>query len=143
MSEFKRPESVLVVVYTRNGQVLLLERNDWPDFWQSVTGSLNSDEIPLMSAERELTEETGLTPLQGDLHDCGESQWFDIYPQFQHRYAPGVTQNLEHVFCFVLEKPIEITLSKEHKSYCWVTKEKALANMTSSTNHQAIQKYVP
>ncbi len=143
MPEFKRPESVLVVVYTLDGQVLLLQRNDWPDFWQSVTGSLDIDETPLQAARRELKEETGLAALEGMMQEVGESHWFDIYPEFLHRYAKGVTQNLEHVFCFVLDKPTEIAISQEHKSCCWVTKEEALAMIISSTNKDAIRKYVP
>ena len=53
--KFKRPESVLVVVYTRTGKVLLLKRADDPDFWQSVTGSLLWEETePRQAAAREL-----------------------------------------------------------------------------------------
>ena len=37
---FKRPESVLVVIYTRSRECLLLERTQPSGFWQSVTGSL-------------------------------------------------------------------------------------------------------
>lgn len=40
---YKRPESVLVVIYARqSGRVLMLQRRDDPDFWQSVTGSLEA-----------------------------------------------------------------------------------------------------
>ncbi len=36
---YKRPESILVVIYARqSGRVLMLQRRDDPDFWQSVTG---------------------------------------------------------------------------------------------------------
>ncbi|MGD9591787.1 MAG: dihydroneopterin triphosphate diphosphatase [Candidatus Berkiella sp.] len=143
MPEYKRPESVLVVVYTQNSQVLLLQRNDWPDFWQSVTGSLHENESPLEGAIRELKEETGLTPNEGLMQDVGESHWFDIYPAWQHRYQQGVTQNLEHVFCFIVKKPIKISMSNEHQDYCWVTKEESLTKMISSTNQEAVKKYVP
>ena len=37
---FKHPVSVLVVIYAQDtGRVLMLQRRDDPDFWQSVTGS--------------------------------------------------------------------------------------------------------
>ncbi len=143
MSEFKRPESILVVVYAQNHQVLILQRQDWPDFWQSVTGSLLPDETPYAGAIRELKEETGLTQIQGNLIDCESSEWFDIYPTWLHRYAKGVTRNLEHVFCFKVEKPLPITLSNEHSNYCWVTKKEALTKMISTTNYSAIDKVVP
>ena len=35
----KIPVSALVLVYTRDLDVLLIERADFPDHWQSVTGS--------------------------------------------------------------------------------------------------------
>lgn len=38
---YKRPVSVLVVIYAEDTKrVLMLQQRDDPDFWQSVTGSL-------------------------------------------------------------------------------------------------------
>ena len=52
MNGFKRPESVLVIVYTRTGKVLLMHRKDRPGFWQSVTGSMKWDERdPVVTAQ--------------------------------------------------------------------------------------------
>ena len=59
-TQYKRPESVLVVIYTISGEVLLLERRQPAGFWQSVTGSLAWDEAPREAAIREVSEETGL-----------------------------------------------------------------------------------
>lgn len=43
---YKRPESVLVVIYANSsGRVLMLQRRDDPDFWQSVTGSLEEGRL--------------------------------------------------------------------------------------------------
>ncbi|MDE2090244.1 MAG: NUDIX domain-containing protein, partial [Gammaproteobacteria bacterium] len=47
---YKRPVSVLVVVHTRAGEVLLLERRVPPGYWQSVTGSLRWNEAPAAAA---------------------------------------------------------------------------------------------
>ena len=58
---YKIPESVLVVVYAATGHILVMRRADLPDFWQSVTGSLDPGERPAATAVRELFEETGLT----------------------------------------------------------------------------------
>ena len=61
MKPHKIPESVLVVIHTSDMEVLLLERADRPGFWQSVTGSLDAPDEPLMTtAARELFEETGI-----------------------------------------------------------------------------------
>ena len=48
----KQPVSVLVVVHTSNLHVLLLERADFPDHWQSVTGSRDEDEALADTARR-------------------------------------------------------------------------------------------
>jgi len=37
--QYKIPISALVVVHTPDLRVLLLERADYPEHWQSVTGS--------------------------------------------------------------------------------------------------------
>lgn len=43
---YKRPESILAVIYARSsGRVLMLQRRDDPDFWQSVTGSLEEEKL--------------------------------------------------------------------------------------------------
>ena len=57
---YKTPVSVLVVIYTPDLQVLLLERADHPGYWQSVTGSCDPGESLRQTAVREVAEETGL-----------------------------------------------------------------------------------
>lgn len=60
-TEFKIPESVLVVIFSDDLKVLLLERADRPGFWQSVTGSKDAaEETPHQVAVREVREETGI-----------------------------------------------------------------------------------
>ncbi|MFZ1642769.1 MAG: dihydroneopterin triphosphate diphosphatase [Candidatus Contendobacter sp.] len=136
---FKRPESVLVVVYTATGEVLVLRRRQPPDFWQSVTGSLRWDETdPLDTARRELYEETGL----GDevaVIACGVVNRFPILPPWRHRYAPDATENVEHVFRVLLpdRQPIVIHPA-EHGEYQWLPRAAAAAKVTSHTNRDAI-----
>ena len=69
---YKRPESVLVVLYNEHNQVLIMQRNDDAEFWQSVTGTIEEGELPLGTAYREVAEETGvvLSPESGDIVDC-------------------------------------------------------------------------
>jgi dATP pyrophosphohydrolase len=138
----KRPESVLVVVYTQEAEVLLLQRKDHPDFWQSVTGSLEENEKILETAWRELSEETALSSGDGIMNDCHLANWFEIYPQWRHRYAPNVTKNKEHVFSFVLPRRIPITLSHEHLAYRWLSKEEAATIASSPSNQEAIRTFV-
>lgn len=138
---FKRPESVLVLVYTAAGEVLLLRRRTPEDFWQSVTGSLEWDETPEQAARRELFEETGLEA--GDaLIDCQVINRFPILPAWRARYAPDVAENVERVFRIVYPDRPAIRLDPaEHLEYRWLDRESAAALATSYTNRDAILLY--
>ena len=57
---YRRPESALVVIYDRQGRVLVMQRQDDPEFWQSVTGTLEDGELAISTALREVKEETGI-----------------------------------------------------------------------------------
>lgn len=139
---YKRPESVLVVVYTRAGEVLMLRRREPSGFWQSVTGSLHWDETPAEAARRELREETGLGA-EG-LEDCGRRNRYPIVAPWRRRYAPEAVENLEHVFRLGLERACEIVLNPdEHVEYAWMPKAEALRRAGSYTNREAIEAYVP
>lgn len=136
---YRRPESVLVVVYAHSAgaRVLLLERRDRPGFWQSVTGSLEPGETPVQAARRELTEETGL---EGEPRDLGLSRRFEIFPEFRHRFPPGVTHNLEHAFAFDAGEPAAVALDDtEHRRYRWLPWREAASLTESWTNREAIE----
>lgn len=139
---YKRPESVLVLVHTTAGEVLLLRRRQPEDFWQSVTGSLEWGETPVQAARRELFEETGLNAGAG-LIDCQTTNRFPILPAWRTRYAPEVSHNIEHLFRIAFAERPEIQLdSAEHLEYRWLDRESAAAQATSYTNRDAILLYV-
>jgi len=142
--KFKRPESVLVVVYTRTGKVLLLKRADDPDFWQSVTGSLKWGETnPRQAAEREMREETGLSATEG-LQDLQLTHRYPILPKWRPRYAPEVRENTEHAFALELPAEILITVNPiEHADYGWFAFEAAAVKVASWTNREVILKLRP
>jgi dATP pyrophosphohydrolase len=139
---FKIPESVLVVIHTPDLQVLLIERTDHPGFWQSVTGSKDTpDEPPAETARREVLEETGfdIAALGGALVDWQLANVYDIYPHWQHRYAPGVTRNTEHVFGLQLPEPLTPTLApREHLSWVWLPWHEAADRCFSPSNAEAV-----
>ena len=136
---YKRPESVLVVVYTLTGEVLVLLRRQPPDFWQSVTGSLRWEETePLDAARRELREETGLDDAV-EVIGCGTINRFPILPPWRHRYAPDATENVEHVFRVPLPGRPPIALNPaEHVECEWLPRAAAAARVASWTNRDAI-----
>lgn len=140
MNRYKRPESVLVVVYTRTGKVLLMRRKDKPGFWQSVTGSMKWDEQTAeITARRELKEETGLTATNG-LRNWRKTYRFKIMPQWSHRYAPGTRENVEHFLSLELPSETAVTLNpSEHIEFAWLSFDDALQRVTSWTNREAIE----
>jgi dATP pyrophosphohydrolase len=138
---FKRPESVLVVIYSKDGQVLMLERAAPGGFWQSVTGSLREGESALEAAQREVAEETGLV---GEIKETGLKNTFPIAPVWRDRYAPEVTRNHETVFALPLEQVCEVHLNPaEHSSQLWLPRGQAATLASSWTNRDAILALVP
>lgn len=142
MQKYKSPESVLVVIYCkRTLRVLMLQRKDDPNFWQSVTGSMEDNELPRDTAIREVFEETGIDISEENfkLIDAKHTVEFEIFPQFRYRYAPEVKINKEHWFYLALNDEITPLLT-EHLSYQWLTINSA-ANLTISPNNcEAISK---
>jgi dihydroneopterin triphosphate diphosphatase len=139
---FKIPLSVLVVIHTPALEVLLIERAASPGFWQSVTGSLDAEDEPFeVAAAREVLEETGLDVTAPDHHlrDWGLQNVYEIYPEWRHRYAPGVWQNTERVFglCVPVSKPVRLN-PREHRGQVWLPRLKAADRCFSFSNAEAI-----
>ncbi|MHA6311625.1 MULTISPECIES: dihydroneopterin triphosphate diphosphatase [Pantoea] len=140
---YKHPVSVLVVIMARDtGRVLMLQRQDDPAFWQSVTGSLEAGESPLTAAVREVGEELGIDVLAErlEMEDCQRQIDFEIFPHYRHRYAPGVTHNHEHWFRLRLPAERDITLT-EHLAFRWLRPAEAAALTKSWSNRQAIEEF--
>jgi dATP pyrophosphohydrolase len=144
---YKIPESVLVVIHTADLQVLLIERADRPGYWQSVTGSKDRLDEPLAeTAAREVGEETGIVigspgVPAGNLVDWNQQIEYEIYPVWRHRYAPGVTRNVEHRFGLRVPAGIEVTLSpREHLAYRWLGWREAADACFSPSNAEAVRQ---
>ena len=141
----KIPESVLVVIHSADGQVLLIERADKPGYWQSVTGSKDALDEPLQeTCIREVHEETGIAVGSRDvplthLQDWQLSNVYEIYPVWRHRYAPGVTHNTEHVFGLLVPREMPVVLSpREHLQHEWLPWREAADRCFSPSNAEAI-----
>lgn len=140
MKPFKLPVSVLVVIYTPAREVLLIRRADHAEFWQSVTGSMDAEDVSLAhTAAREVAEETGITVAPEALQDWCLINQYEIYPAWRHRYAPGVTRNTEHVFGLCLPAALPVSLSpSEHTAWRWLDWREAADLCFSPSNAEAI-----
>ena len=141
----KIPESVLVVIHTPGREVLLIERADKPGFWQSVTGSKDLLDEPFVdAARREVAEETGIVVGTPEVPESALRDWqlanvYEIYPVWRHRYAPGVTQNTEHVFGLTVPRGTPVRLSpREHVQFMWLPWQEAADRCFSPSNAEAI-----
>jgi len=136
----KLPVSTLVLVHTPDLRVLLLERADFPEHWQSVTGSQEPGETLDETATRELREETGIDARRyGGVVDWNVSNDYEIFPQWRHRYPAGTTHNTEHVFGLQVPEPLPIIVApREHLQYAWVPWREAADRCFSWSNRDAI-----
>lgn len=125
-------------MHSDDGYVLLLRRAKPFDFWQSVTGSLKSNETHADAAARELLEETGLAG-QGVLEYTGVSRQFVIDQRWRHRFAPGSVENVEFEYRYRLPARIGVTVcGEEHSEYQWLLVDDAIEMVWSWTNRDAL-----
>ncbi len=140
-SAFKIPESVLVVIHTPALDVLMMSRADWPDHWQSVTGSKDfASESFEAAAVREVSEETGIdASLPAHvLTDWQYENDYEIWPRWRHRYGAGVVRNREHVFGLCVPAGTEVRPNpREHLAVRWLPWKDAAAACFSKSNAQA------
>ena len=135
-----------MVIYTPALNVLMIRRADAvDDFWQSVTGSKDhADESFQDTAWREVGEETGIDCSPGTALADGLADWhlentYPIYPQWQHRYAPGVLHNTERVFGLCVPEGIAVQLNpREHTAAQWLPYKAAAGLAFSPSNAEAI-----
>lgn len=142
MAGDKQPVSVLVLIHTAAGRVLLIERADRQGFWQSVTGSRDSVDEPLATtAAREVAEETGWRVTPAALRDWALTHRYRIYPHWLHRYPAGTTHNTEHVYSLEVPTCFAPRLAPaEHRAWRWLPWRAAADACFSWTNATAIRE---
>ena len=73
------------------------------------------------------------------LRDWQLENIYEIYPQWLHRYAPGVTRNTEHLFGLEMPEPVAVRLSpREHTDFLWLPYRQAAEKCFSPSNAEAI-----
>ncbi|MCY7295148.1 dihydroneopterin triphosphate diphosphatase [Alteromonas sp. a30] len=141
--QLKRPESVLVVIFDERNRVLALQRKDDPNFWQSVTGSLETDEKPIETAKREVAEEIGIDCEQHALQMVFTDivNHYPIRPEWRYRYPKDSILNKEFVFLLQIHSSFSIQLT-EHLKYQWLSPQDAIDLMWSPSNKSAIKQFL-
>ena len=136
---YRRPESVLVLVYTKEAEVLILKRSNPFPCWQSVTGSLEDNESQEVAAYRELKEETGLID-EGVMTCNNISRTYAVDSRWRHKYKDHNETNIEYEFFYLLDNRSEIKLnSLEHTEYRWLPIDAAVKKVWSWTNKKALE----
>ena len=137
--KYKNPNSILLIIFTKNFKVLLLRKNSTKELWQSVTGSMELDENPYETALRELKEETGINKQRSDLIFDNKSHKFMIYSEWIDRYKESTYSNKEYIFSLKLNDEVSVKLSREHSNYKWVDLNEAIHMVFSWTNKAALK----
>lgn len=99
-------------------EFLLLKRSAeeyYPNIWQMVTGSVDSDEKAYQTAIREIKEETGINPLK---------IW--VVPNINSFYSHEKEYIcLVPVFAAQVNIDSIVKISSEHSDYLWLSAQKA------------------
>jgi 8-oxo-dGTP pyrophosphatase MutT (NUDIX family) len=116
MIEFKSNTIQAHIAALDNGEpkYLVIQRSShvklYPNIWQVVTGTIETNETALQTAIREVKEETGI--VTQDIWTIPYiTQFFDPYRNIIHA-SP--------VFGFLTDINTEILLSAEHQAYKWL-----------------------
>ncbi|HEX8619951.1 MAG TPA: lipoyl(octanoyl) transferase LipB [Thermoanaerobaculia bacterium] len=139
-----RAESIrlvkIVVHDEAAGRVLLLHRRpERGNFWQPITGSIETGEVPLDTARREIVEETGHS---GDPHPLGITQSFMIESQYLESkgYVPPIIAS-EVCFHAALDSRLPVRIDPdEHDEWGWFTYAEAFEKMKWTDDREALER---
>jgi 8-oxo-dGTP pyrophosphatase MutT (NUDIX family) len=135
-----RGDQEIVVVVRRDGELLVLRRApERLGYWSLVSGGLEPEETPVLAAQRELLEETGLTSEVRALPVTLSYSLLDDPPAIRARYGPGIETVIVHAFVADAPAGWEPTLDAEHDVYRWCALENAIELMAYETARAALR----
>ena len=89
--------------------------------------------------QREVKEETGIAASQSAFIDWQITNTFEIFAEWRHRYAPGITRNIEHVFSLEVPQALPVIIAPdEHVNYLWLPWREAAEKCFSWSNRDTI-----
>jgi lipoyl(octanoyl) transferase len=128
---------VKVVVHDGSRVLLLHRRPERGNFWQPITGSIDAGETPLVTARRELREETGHG---GEPLDLELAQSFLIESQYLESRYPAPIVASEITFSATLDSTLPIRIDPdEHDAHGWFTFAEAYERIQWSDDREAIE----
>jgi dATP pyrophosphohydrolase len=66
---------------------------------------------------------------------------FEIWPEWQHKFGPGVTENTEYLWYLELPERAPVILNAgEHRAYRWFELAEAIQRVASWTNREALER---
>ncbi len=134
-----RGDQEIVVVIRREGALLALRRApERLGYWSLVSGGVEPAETPLVAAQRELLEETGLKADVRELPVALSYSLLDDPPAIRARYAPGVETVTVHAFVADAPSGWEPTLDAEHDVHRWCSLEEAVELVKYDTARAAL-----
>ncbi|HVS32302.1 MAG TPA: lipoyl(octanoyl) transferase LipB [Thermoanaerobaculia bacterium] len=129
----------LVKVVVRDGdRVLLLHRKPQRgNYWQPITGSIETEESALDAARRELTEETGQ---KADPEPLDLTQSFMIESQFlaARHSAPIIASEIAYSAAFDSRTPLRLD-GEEHDQYGWFTFSEAYEKIRWTDDREVLE----
>jgi lipoyl(octanoyl) transferase len=136
-----RPESIrLIKVMVHDGErVLLLHRKpERGNFWQPITGSIETGEVPLQTARREIQEETGQ---QAEPQVMDLRQSFMIESQYLAAKYPAPILASEIGFSAQLDSTHPVRLdADEHDDAGWFTFAEAYEKIRWTDDREALER---
>jgi len=129
---------IKVMIHNGNRVLLLHRRPERGNFWQPITGTIESGETPIDAARREIVEETG-TP--GEPEDMNLVQSFMIDSQFlSSKYASPIIAS-ETGFAAHADPHLPIRMdTEEHDDYGWFTFEEAYGKIRWTDDREALEQ---
>jgi len=136
----RAPYQVLVYPYRRSsdGQIeyALMKRAD-KGYWQSIAGGGEDDEKPLEAARREAYEEAGI-PSASEFIQLDTVEPVPVI-EFRDGYLWGDNVYVIPQYCFgVKAQDTQITISREHTEYKWLSYEEAYQLLKFDGNKTAL-----
>src|SRR5215212_6121635 len=136
-----RPETLrLIKVLIHDGErVLLLHRRpERGNFWQPITGSMESGESPVETARREIAEETGN---RGEPRDMNLTQSFLIESQYLASLYEEPIIATEVAFEAALDSRLPIRMdADEHDACGWFTFAEAYERIRWTDDREALER---